>query len=153
MITISPWKVYKRTGVTICLHIKSRQGSIKFSESRTLALDWLDLSKQSDEHSLTCTTPPITARSHPEEKWRKPDWKILKLRKWVQGAGKMARRLGKGTSGHDQVRENEKLNKVRVERIRHYLCIWIRKWKLYFTQFYPSSVLLLWAFIEFRGYE
>ena len=42
----------------------------------------------------------------------KPDWKIPKLRKWVQGAGKMARQLGKGTS-----RENKKLNKVGVGEI------------------------------------
>ena len=60
----------------------------------------------------------------------KPDWKIPKLRKWVQGAGKMARRLGKGTSGHDQVRESEKLSQVHVEEIRGFLCIWIRKKKL-----------------------
>ena len=75
------------------------------------------MSRQSDEYSLTCTTPPITTRSHPEEERRKPDWKIPKLRKWVQGAGKMARRLGKGASGHDQVGENEKLNKFRVKEI------------------------------------
>ena len=75
------------------------------------------MSRQSDEYSLTCTTPPTITRGHPEEKRQKPDWKVPKLRKWVQGAGKMARRLGKGTSGHDQVRENEKLNKVRVGEI------------------------------------
>ena len=42
MITLSLGKLYERAGVTICLHIKSRQGSLilKIENSSTL-LTWL----------------------------------------------------------------------------------------------------------------